>query len=102
MDLLIVVPPTITLFYLTVKRLCESGILTYLGLESEDSSDNYEVGGKYVITYSEWPDAVKIWNEFVQKTVTSPETLFLLIFDQAQRLVSIIFFTLFFLRNLSF
>lgn len=84
-DLLIVVPPTVTLYYLTVKRLCESGILNFLDLETEDSSKNIELGEKYVISYSDWPESVKIWNEFVRKSSTSPETLFLLIFDQAQR-----------------
>ncbi|XP_057314871.1 GREB1-like protein isoform X2 [Hydractinia symbiolongicarpus] len=84
-EILIVVPPTISLYYLTVKRLCESGVLNYLGLETEDVSSNFKVGGKYVITYSDWPESVSRWKSFVHNCQSSHDTLFLLIFDQAQR-----------------
>lgn len=85
LEILIVVPPTVPLYYLTVKRLCESGLLNYLGLEPEESLYKQQVAEKYVITYSDWTESVNKWTSFVKKVQHSKETLFLLIFDQAQR-----------------
>ena len=84
-EILIVVPPTYSLYHQTIKRLCESGLLNDLGLEVEDTVINYDVGSRYVITYSDWPESVSRWNAFVKSTQNSQDTLFLLIFDQAQR-----------------
>ena len=84
-DICIVVPATDSLYYMTVKRLCESGILHQLGLETESVLDNYELGEKYVIMYSDWSEAIHKWNKFVQNTQTNHDTLHILIFDQAQR-----------------
>lgn len=84
-DICIVVPPVTSLYYMTVKRLCESGILNFLGLESTDVSTNYEIGEKYVITYSDWTASINKWKKFVNDIQSRPDTLHVLIFDQAQR-----------------
>ena len=83
-EVMIVVPPVLTLYYQTVKRLCDSGLLNNLGLETEDTASNYKIGEKYVITYSNWPDVIGAWSNFLAKIDKEDSTLFILIFDQAQ------------------
>ena len=84
-DICIVTPPITSLYYMTIKRLCESGILNFLGLEQVDTTANLKLGEKYVITYSDWPESIEKWTKFVNDIKERPDTLHLLIFDQAQR-----------------
>ena len=84
-DICIVVPPVSSLYYMTVKRLCESGVLNFLGLEQLDVTGNHNVGEKYVITYNDWPESIEKWTKFVNNIQSRNDTLHLLIFDQAQR-----------------
>ena len=84
-DICIVTPPITSLYYMTIKRLCESGILNFLGLEQADTTANLKLGNKYVITYSDRPESIDKWTKFVNNIKVRPDTLHLLVFDQAQR-----------------
>lgn len=83
-ELLIVVPHNLSLYHQTIKRVCESGILTDLGLEVEGSVTDCSIAEKYVLTYSDWQESTNKWEIFVKKALKQMHTLFILIFDQAQ------------------
>ena len=83
-ELLIVVPHNISLYFQTVIRVAESGILVDLGLETEECTTDYSLAEKYVLTYSDWPNSVSKWYSFVKKVAKQAHSLFILIFDQAQ------------------
>lgn len=83
-EVLIVVPHNISLYHQTIKRVSESGILVDLGLESETSVNDFEVGEKYVLTYSDWQKSISKWEAFVRRVMKQTHTLFMLVFDQSQ------------------
>lgn len=84
-EIRIVVPATDSLYHMTIKRLCESGVLFHLGLETESVFKNYQLGEKYVIMYTDWSESICKWNKFVESAQSNQDTLHILIFDQAQR-----------------
>jgi len=83
-EILIVVPHNFSLYHQTVKRVAESGILTDLGLETDNDVSDLATAEKYVLTYSDWENSLSKWDAFVKRVNKQLHTLFMLVFDQAQ------------------
>lgn len=81
---IIIVPPLTTLYNQTAQRLCSSGLLFELDLETYDQATLFRTAGKYVIKHSGFEETREQLLEVLEQVNSKPERLFVLVFDQAQ------------------
>lgn len=80
----IIVPPLTTLFNQTTQRLCNSGLLFELDLETADKAALFKMASKYVIKHSTMDETQEQLFKLLEQVQNQPEVLFIIIFDQAQ------------------
>lgn len=80
----IIVPPLTTLFNQTTQRLCNSGLLCELGLETSEDAALPCTAEKYVIKHSGIEETEDQLLKLLEKISNKPEVLFVFVFDQAQ------------------
>lgn len=80
----IIVPPLTTLFNQTTQRLCNSGLLFELDLETADKAALFKTAAKYVIKHSGIEETQEQLLKLLEQVHSKPEVLFVIVFDQAQ------------------
>lgn len=80
----IIVPPLTSLYNQTTQRLCSSGLLSELDLESADKAVLFKTAAKYVIKHNTMEESQEQLLKLLEQVHSKPETLFVLVFDQAQ------------------
>lgn len=80
----IIVPPLTTLYNQTTQRLCNSGLLAELDLETADKAGLFKTAAKYVIRHSGMDETQEDLLKLLQQVQSEPKVLFVVVFDQAQ------------------
>lgn len=80
----IIVPPLTTLYNQTMHRLCISGLLFELDLETADKAVLSKTAAKYVIKHSTMDETQEQLLKLLEQVQSKPEVLFVIVFDQAQ------------------
>ena len=80
----IIVPPLTTLYNQTMHRLCISGLLFELDLETADKAVLSKTAARYVIKHSTMDETQEQLLKLLEQVQSKPEVLFVIVFDQAQ------------------
>ena len=80
----IIVPPLTTLFNQTTQRLCKSGLLSELDLETADKAVLFKTAAKCVIKHSGMDETEEELLQLLKQVQSQAKVLFVVVFDQAQ------------------